>query len=73
MSVVRKDVNDMKLHRSVDLQEGRNTLQRDLDRLGGSANANGMRFNKAKSWILHFGHKNPIESYRLGMEWLDSA
>ncbi|PKU47383.1 hypothetical protein llap_2285 [Limosa lapponica baueri] len=65
--------NDTKPCEAVNMLEGRDAIQRDLDRLERYAFANLMKFNKAKCRVLHVGHGSPKHKYRLGREWLESS
>ncbi|PKU32161.1 rna-directed dna polymerase from mobile element jockey-like [Limosa lapponica baueri] len=56
---------------AVDSLEGREALQRDLDRLESWAITNHMKFNKGK--ILYLGWGNPGYTYKLGNERLKSS
>ncbi|KAF4799336.1 hypothetical protein TURU_055931 [Turdus rufiventris] len=70
-SIPRQFMGDTKLGKSVDLLEGRKTLQRDLGRLDRWSKANCVRFNKVKCWVLPLSHKNHTEHCRLGEEQLE--
>ncbi|PKU47374.1 pol- hypothetical protein [Limosa lapponica baueri] len=58
--------NDTKLCGAVNMLEGRDAIQRDLDRLEKWADLMTCK-------VLHMGHGNPRHKYRLGGEWLESS
>ena len=57
---------DTVLSGAVDMLEGREVIQRDLDRLERYTRDNLMKFNKAKCKVLHLGWSNPKHKYKQG-------
>jgi len=68
-----KFANDTKLCGVVNMLEGRDAIQRDLDKLENRARANLIKFNKSRCKVLHMGQGNPKHKYRLGRERIESS
>ncbi|KAJ7398451.1 hypothetical protein BTVI_125481 [Pitangus sulphuratus] len=67
---ISKFADNTKLSVRIDLLEGRDAIQRDLNRLHTWAH---MKFNKAKYKVLNLGQDNPQYQYRLGVEGIESS
>ncbi|PKU47478.1 rna-directed dna polymerase from mobile element jockey- hypothetical protein [Limosa lapponica baueri] len=68
-----KFADNTKLCCAVNMLEGRDAIQRDLDRLQRSGHENLMKFNKAKCKVPYVDQGNPKHKYRLGREWIESS
>jgi len=67
--------DNTKLCGTVDMLEGRDAIQRDLDRLERWACVNRVKLSKAKYKVLHTGRGNTKHKYSvsLGREWIESS
>ena len=64
--------DNIKLYDVADMLEGRDAIQRDLNKLERCACVNLIKFSKAKWKVLQLGHSNSKHKYRLGRGWIES-
>ena len=68
LCTLSKFANDIKLSGTVDTLEGRDAIQRSLNRFDRWVHVNFMKFNKAKYKVLHMGWDNIKHRLKLGRE-----
>ncbi|PKU45564.1 hypothetical protein llap_4138 [Limosa lapponica baueri] len=68
-----KIANDTKWCGGLSMLEGRDVIQKDLNRLDRWAHVHLMKFNKAKCKVLQVSQGNPKHKYKLGREWIKSS
>jgi len=62
--MLSKFADDTKLSGAIDTIEGKNAIQKDLDKLENRSYKNLMRFKKVKCKVLHLGHSSLRYVYR---------
>ena len=65
-SGISMSVDDTSLSGAADKMEGKETIQRDLDKLEKWAHVNLTKFSKSKGKVLYLGWGNTRYVYRLG-------
>jgi len=70
---LKRFADNSKQSGAVDITEGKDAIQRKLDRLERWAHAKIMKFNKAKCKVMRLGWGNLKHKYRFCREWLENS